>query len=178
MGSNPGFKVGVISSAHGVRGQVKIHSFSEDPEDLLRYGTLHDASGKRSFALTRHGAKGTQIIASIEGLTDRNDAEKLKGTELFADASLQQTTENQYSYTNLIGLEARTGDGAVYGTVTDLQNYGAGDIIEIKLKNGETEMLPFTSAFFGEVAPGAGFLIVTPPNYEEPADEEPTPSEP
>lgn len=167
------FKVGVISSAHGVRGQVKIHSFSENPEDLLRYGPLHDAKGKRTFILTRHGAKATQLIASIEGLTDRNEAEKLKGTELYADASLQETAENQYAYDELTGLEARTTDGALYGHITDLYNYGAGDILELKLANGQTEMLPFTSAFFGDIYPEQGYLIVTPPDYHEPEDEEP-----
>ena len=167
MGS-PGFKIGVISSAHGVRGQVKIHSFSENPEDLLRYGLLHDATGNRSFALTRHGVKSTQLIASIEGITDRNEAEKLKGTELYATISLQETAENEYTYTDLIGLKALTESGATYGTIINLYNFGAGDILELQLPNTQTEMLPFTSAFFGEVNIAAGHIIVFPPDYTEP----------
>jgi 16S rRNA processing protein RimM len=168
----PGFKVGVIASAHGVRGQVKIHSFSEDPEDLLRYGQLFDVSGKRRFTLTRHGAKATQLIASIEGITDRNEAEKLKGTELYADASLQEIAENEYAGADLIGLSALTATGETYGKVITLYNFGAGDILEIEHPNGQAEMLPFTSAFFGEVNTAKGHIIVIPPDYEEPGDED------
>lgn len=164
----PGFKVGVIASAHGVRGQVKIHSFSEDPEDLMRYGALRDASGKRTFELTRHGVKATQLIASIKGLTDRNEAEKLKGTELYADASLQETSENQYAYADLTGLRAITASGTAYGQVVNLYNFGAGDILELKLPTGELEMLPFTAAFFGEINLKAQTITVIPPHYEAP----------
>lgn len=173
----PGFKVGVIASAHGVRGQVKIHSFSETPEDLLRYGALTDASGKRRFILTRHGAKATQLIASIEGITDRNDAEKLRGTELWADESFQHYDENEFSYADLTGLKAVTQSGEEYGTIINIYNFGAGDVIELELANRKTEMLPFTSAFFGDVDIEAGRIIVIPPDYHEPEGEPEPPEE-
>ncbi|MBY0407087.1 MAG: ribosome maturation factor RimM [Rickettsiales bacterium] len=168
---NPPFRVGVIASAHGVRGQVKIHSFSQAPEDLLRYPALYDKSGNKRFELTRHGVKASQLIASIKGVTDRNEAEKLKGTELFAESPLEEAGENEWVYAELIGLKAHTPEGAPYGTVTDIVNYGAGDILELKLQNGQSEMLPFTDAFVGDIEVEKGSITIFPPDYTEPEGE-------
>ncbi|NBO18624.1 MAG: 16S rRNA processing protein RimM [Proteobacteria bacterium] len=163
-------KLGVIRAAHGVRGQVKIFSISGDPEELLAHGPLLDARGRR-YALTRHGVQEACLIASIHGIADRNEAEKLKGTELFAIMAPQKLRPDEFRTGDLIGLTARTQSGAAYGTVHDTMNFGAGDILEIERENGEREMLPFTGAFFGEVNISQGYLVVIPPGYLENSDE-------
>jgi len=153
--------VAVITSAHGVRGQVKIHPFIENPEALFS-APITDATGNRPFKLTRHGIKGTSIIASIEGITDRNQAELLKGTELFAPAAIAASEKDK-----LTGLEARLLNGNVYGRVIGLYNFGAGDILDIEMEGGKSEMLPFTDNFVGGVHAEEGYLVVFPPEYVE-----------
>jgi len=156
-----------------VRGQVKIRCFTGNPENILSYQPLTDASGGRAFKLTRRGIQNKLIIASIDGINDRNEAELLKGTELFAPASaLPAKTENQWSHDELTGLEARISDGRVYGRVIGLYNFGAGDILEIELAEGKTEMLPFKKPFVGNIRPDEGYLIVFPPEYVEAKEEE------
>ena len=150
----------MITSAHGVRGQVKIHSFIDDPESLLT-ATLTDASGRKPFKLTKYGIKDALLIVSIEGVHDRNEAELLKGTELFAPA----TPEN--SGNPLEGMEARLLDGNVYGRVIGIYNFGAGDILDIELGNGKSEMIPLNDDFVGGVHIEEGYLVVFPPEYVE-----------
>jgi len=163
-----GVKVGVIASAHGIRGEVNIRSFSEPPDAIFSYGALTDETYVRTYVLTRRGGKDKTLIASIDGITDRNAAELLKGTELFVAASaLPKKKSNQWYAHELIGIEARLPDGRVYGRVVQLYNFGAGDIIEIELANGKTEMLPFAPPFVGEVDADKGYIIVFPPDYVE-----------
>jgi len=167
MTKNTLTKIAVITSAHGVRGQVKIHALNGDPETLVSY-PLTDATGKRPYKLTRHGIKDNLLIASIEGLTDRNEAERLKGTALYAPATaLPANAENQWDYAELIGLEARLENGKSFGRVTAVHNFGAGDILDIEKTGGDSEMLPFTDDFVGDIHPKDGYLIVFPPDYLE-----------
>jgi len=173
-------RIGIIGAAHGIRGEVKIRSFAEPPEAIFSY-PLTDASGKRQFIIysprkrgehkggsfpplappaSGRGKKQT-FIAGVKGIGDRNAAELLKGTELFALAS-ELPEKNR-----LVGLEARLKDGRVYGKITQLYNFGAGDIIEIKLVNGKMEMLPLSDAFIGDIHIDKGYVIVFPPDYIE-----------
>lgn len=160
-------KVGVIAAAHGVRGQVKIRSFLESPDALLLCAPLHDHSGRRHFRLTRHGIQKDVLIAAIDGVTDRNQAELLKGTELYTVSSKAQDHSNAWPYAELTGLEARLENGRVYGRVSGVFNFGAGDIVEIATASGGSEMLPFRHAYIGEVNVRAGYLVVMPPDYIE-----------
>lgn len=161
-------QVGVIASAHGIRGQVKLRSFTENPRDVLSYEPLTDATGTRTFILTAHGIKGDSLIVAIDGVTDRNVAEQMKNTAIFAPASLlPEKEENVWYYSELIGMQARTPDGVLYGTVEAVHNFGAGDILEFKLPDGSNEMLPFRSGFIGEVNSEESYLLVFPPDYIE-----------
>ena len=160
-------KIALIASAHGVRGQVKIRCLTGNPEDLLTYA-LTDATGKRAFKLTRHGIKDQLLIASLDGIADRNAAELLKGTALYTPASaLPANAKNQWSYSELIGLEARLKTGKPYGKITAVDNFGAGDILTLIRADGSEEMLPFTGAFVGDVLSQQGFLVIFPPDYVE-----------
>lgn len=168
MSSDKLIQVGVIASAHGVRGQVKLRSFTEDPRDILAYAPLTDATGTRVYTLTSHGIKGDSLIVAIEGVTDRNVAEQMKNTAIYAPASLMPTNEeNVWYYSELIGMDARTPDGQLYGRVTAVHNFGAGDILEFNRPDGSSEMLPFNSGFIGEVNTEESYLLVFPPDYIE-----------
>jgi len=161
-------KVGVITSAHGIRGQVKIHTFTDLPEDILSRGTLTDEKGTREFKLTLHGRKEELLIAAIEGITDRNEAELLKGKTLYGRASARPAKGKDAWYQDeLIGLKAQLSDGTVYGKVIGIYNFGAGDIIEIEHEKDKTEMIPFKEPFVGDVHTDRGYIIVTPPEYLE-----------
>ncbi len=136
-----------------MRGEVKLRSFTEHPDDLLRYSPLTDATGARVFHLriTGHGAKD-QLIAAIEGIADRNAAESLKNTSLYTDAdTLPPPDKGEYYYSSLEGMAVRNENESFVGTVKAIHNYGAGDILEIEYENGETEMFPFQDTLFPEV---------------------------
>lgn len=159
-------KVAVILSAHGVRGQVKIRSFTDKPKSLFKLGALSDSTGTKSYLLTFLGGTDDAMIASIEGITDRNAAERLKGTVLYAEASrLPKRKKNEFYHSELIGLSAILKNGEIYGKVIATHNFGAGDILEIELPGHKTEMIPFNSNFFGKVDTTGNSIVVMPPEY-------------
>ena len=165
-------EVGQITSAHGIRGQVKLRSFTQDPDDIFTYSPLTDKKGK-PYVLKREGYKEQLFIASIQGVTDRNAAELLKGTLLYAAAiSEAEKEENQWFYSELKGLEARLENGDSYGKVIAVHNFGAGDIIEIERTDGSAEMIPFKPAFVGDIETEKGYLVIFPPEYLEGDDKE------
>ena len=164
--------LGHIAGAHGVRGEVLIKSYTGAPEDISAYGALIDESGARSFeiAVVRVTAKG--VVARIEGVSDRTAAEKLKGTRFFAErAQLPATESGEYYHADLIGLAAVSLSGRAIGEVVGVQNYGAGDLLEIRLAGArKTELLPFTDAFVPTVDIAAGTVIVVFPEPDEDQD--------
>src|SRR6201992_41093 len=121
-----------IGAAHGVRGAVKLWSFTEDPFAVTRYGPLSTKDGARSFEVTHaREAKGF-LVATLKGVTTRNEAERLNGVELYvARDKLPETEAGEYYYADLIGLAAVTTAGEPLGRVLAIHNFGAGDIIEI-----------------------------------------------
>ena len=156
--------VGVIVGAHGVRGLVRVKSFTEEPADIAVYGPLGDAKGARQYALDVTGSAKGVLLARIDGVADRNAAEALKGTELYIDRdALPQPDEDEFYHTDLIGLPALLSDGSAYGTVRALHEFGAGDMIEIALDGGGVSVLPFTRAVVPEIDLEAGHITVEPP---------------
>ena len=139
--------VGKIIGAHGVRGLVKLKSFTENPRDLTAYGALMDDSSMEvKIDILSGGEK--ELIARIDGVEDRSRAETYKGKSLYIDrAALPEATEHEYYHADLVGLTALSHDGRHIGTVTALHNFGAGDILEIENDAKDTTLLPFTRAF-------------------------------
>ena len=161
-------KVGSFGNPHGVRGQVCLRSFTENPKDILSYSPLTDESGKRVFSLKCDGIKGEELIVSIAGLTDRNAAELLKRTGIYAPAeALPDKDDDTWYSSELIGLQAITQDGKIYGNVIAVHDFGAGDIIELELSDGKNEMLPFKATFVGDIDEAAKTVVVFPPEYLE-----------
>ncbi len=154
-------KVAVITSAHGIRGQVKLHVLLDNPGGLLDCPQLSDATGARAFTITAHSIKDKGIIVSLVGITDRNQAEALKGTALYApEDAVPQNKSDLY-----VGLRAQLTDGTPYGTTTGLYNFGAGDIVEIEKVDGTSEMLPLNDIFIDITRIKQGIILVHPPEY-------------
>ena len=156
--------VGTIAGAHGLRGQVRIRSFTAAPADVAAYGPLTDEGGGRRFELVVTGAAKDGVIARIEGIADRTAAEALRGVRLYVPRSaLPSPAADEYYRADLIGLRAELTDGSTYGQVVDVQNYGAGDLLEIQFPIGGTELLLFSDSAVPVVDLAAGRIVVVPP---------------
>lgn len=141
--------LGVITAAHGVRGLVRVKSFTEVPEDLVAYGVLTDAATGRDVNLELKGTVKGQLLAQIDGIADRNAAAALKGVELTVARGQLPDVNGDFYVADLIGLAARDETGAALGRVVAVHDFGAGDVLEIApdgVKPGapETIYVPFT----------------------------------
>jgi 16S rRNA processing protein RimM len=141
--------LGRIAGAHGIRGEVLIHAYTEPPANIAAYGPLTDADGARAFAFEEVRVTAKGVVARIAGIADRAAAEALKGVELYtARDRLPATAEGEYYHTDLIGLAAVDQRGAHMGEIVAVQNYGAGDLLEVRLaSSGKTELIPFTDDY-------------------------------
>jgi len=156
--------VGQILGAHGVRGLVKLASFTEDPEAITQYGELTDETGARVFSVALVGANKGHWIARVDDVDDRDVAQALSGTRLYVDrAKLPPPDEDEFYHADLIGLRAELPDGTALGTVAAIHNFGAGDIIEIALPSGKRPLLPFDRETVPEIDPASGRLVIDPP---------------
>ena len=154
--------LGRIGPAHGLKGEVVVHSFTEAPEDIAAYGPLLTGDGDRRLQLDVVRVSDKGVIARIAGVADRTAAEAFKGTELWIErARLPPPPEGEFYYTDLVGLEAVSPDGQPVGTVVAVQNYGAGDLLEVRLQGSRrTELLPFTDDFVPQVQIAAGRVVI------------------
>ncbi len=164
--------LGHISQANGLRGDVLIKSHTAVPDDIATYGPLTNKDGSQTFVIrvVRVTAKG--VVAKIAGVSDRDAAEALRGTELYIDrAKLPAPDEDDFYYSDLVGLDAIGEDGRNVGTVVAVQNFGAGDLLEIRpTKAKGTELLPFTKAFVPHVDLDAGHVTIVWPEYSPDED--------
>jgi 16S rRNA processing protein RimM len=150
-----------IGAAHGVRGAVKLWTFTEDPLAVKRYGPLQTKDGARQFEVTHARQAKDHLVASFKGIATREDAEKLNGIELYvARDKLPATDEGEYYHADLIGLAAVTLANEPLGRVIAIHNFGAGDIIEIAPSHGATMLLPFTNAVVPTVDIAGGRVVI------------------
>jgi 16S rRNA processing protein RimM len=167
--------LGVVSGARGVRGEVRIMTYTERPEDISAYGPLTDETGKRRFEIVSATAAKNGVVARIAGIDDRKAAEALKGLGLYVDRSaLPQPEADSWYHCDLIGLAAEAPDGTKIGTVEAVQNFGAGDLLEIAFTGRRaTELVPLTEAFVPVVDIAAGRVVVAlPENFFEAGETE------
>lgn len=156
--------LGVIAGAHGIKGLVRIRSFTAAPQSIGAYGPLQDEKGEQRFALDLVGERKGVLIAHIAGVEDRNAAERLKGVRLYVRRSdLPEPGTEEFYQTDLVGLDAIRDDGARLGTVHAVHDFGAGAILEIADSAGKTMLVPFTTAAVPQVDVAGGKLVVTPP---------------
>ena len=153
--------VGRIVGAHGVRGIVRVRSYTADPDDLTAYGALSDEAGTRRFAVSVSGHVKGLVLARIEGVDDRDAAEALRGTDLHvARAALPPTEGDEYYHVDLLGLSAVREDGAAIGRVCAIHDHGAGPIVEIQPPDGPSTLVPFTRERVPAVDIAAGRMVV------------------
>ena len=159
-----------IGAAHGVRGEVKLWSFTEDPAAVAQYGPLETQDGTRCFEIEALRAAKDHFVARIAGVSDRDAAEKLRNIELYIPrARLPKIEETDTFYhADLVGLDAVTPAGARVGIVHALHNFGAGDIIEIApAGGGDPLMLPFNETTVPKIDVAARQIVVVPPAETE-----------
>ncbi len=163
--------IGAIAGVRGLKGEVRIKSFTADPDDIAAYGPVSTEDGKRTYRINVTARAKGLIIARLDGIEDRDAAEALKGTRLYVPKSvLPEPEDGDFYHADLIGLKAETKDGETLGTVKAVHNFGAGDILEITDESGEGEedlMVPFTLGLVPEVDLTEGRIIVAPPEMLE-----------
>jgi len=157
--------VGVITGARGLRGEVRVKSFTARPEDVGAYGPLADEAGTRTLRLAVTAPARDHVIARVEGVADRAAAEALKGTRLYvARAALPTPGEDEFYVADLVGLRVEVeGAPGTWGTVKAVHDFGAGAVVEIERPDGAEVMLPFTRAAVPEVDLAGGRVVVAPP---------------
>jgi 16S rRNA processing protein RimM len=169
----PPICVARIGAAHGVRGAVKLWTFTEDPLAVQGYGPLMTKDGARQFEIADVRAAKDHLVATFKGVATRNDAEKLNGIELYVPReNLPATDDDEYYHADLIGLAAVNAADEPLGRVVAIHNFGAGDIIEIAPPKGPTMLLPFTNAVVPTVDLAGGRVVIELPQEIE--GEEPT----
>lgn len=164
--------VGRFGAPHGVRGEVRVQSFTQDPEAIGHYGPLAAADGRKfTFKHLRH-LKDNMLVARVEGVSDRTAAEALRHLDLYVSrAVLPPPDEEEFYVADLIGLDAVRDDGTMLGQVVDVPNYGGGDLIEIKPPGGgETLLFPFTKLVVPTIDMSARRIVVVPPEEIEAED--------
>lgn len=156
--------LGEIGAAQGLKGEVRLRSYTAEPAAIAGYGALEDEQGR---AVEIESVRGTPkaLIARIKGITTREGAEALNRTKLYvARALLPEREEEEWYHADLIGLAAIGPDGEELGTVVAVQNFGAGDLIEIKpASGGPTVLVPFTRETVPEVDVEGARLSLAPP---------------
>jgi 16S rRNA processing protein RimM len=178
--------IGAIASAHGVRGEVKIKTFTGKPADVASYGPVEDESGTRRFEIRKTGVARGLVIARLAGIEDRNAAEALRGMRLYVgrDAlgakpkgsgpSDSKGAKELWFHADLIGLKAVDTGGKALGTVRSVLNHGAGDILEVADEAGATQLYPFAKRVVTKVDIAGGRIEIDPPEWIEakPEDED------
>lgn len=150
-----------IGAAHGVRGAVKLWTFTEDPLAVQTYGQLMTKDGARQFEVTSAREARGHLVATLKGVATREEAERLNGIELYvAREKLPATDEDEYYHADLIGLAAVNAANEPLGRVIAIHNFGAGDIIEIAPPSGSTMLLPFTNAVVPTVDIAGGRVVI------------------
>jgi len=138
--------VGIFGAAHGVRGEVRLKSYTGDPMAIADYPRLTDESGKTKFKIvSARPVKDDILVARVDGIADRTAAEKLTNISIYMPrADLPPADEEEFYHADLIGLRAETRDGVLIGTIANVLNFGAGDILDVRPELGDNLLLPFT----------------------------------
>jgi len=159
--------LGVVIGAQGLKGEVKVKTFTQSPDKLGAYGPLHTKDGKSFRATFVRETKDGAVVA-LDSVNDRNAAEALKGAELFVPRSaLPKEDADEFYHADLIGLRAEDTEGRAMGTVRALHNFGAGDVIELVRDDGDEVFLPFTREVAQQIDIEGGRIVIAAPEEVE-----------
>lgn len=161
--------VGEIGAAQGLKGEVRLRSYTQDPADIAAYGPLQDEAGTKTISIERVRVTPKALIARIKGVGTREAAEALNRTKLYVGRdALPEAAEDEWYVADMIGLRAVSPEGEAIGTVTAVHNFGASDILEVERSDGGAAMLvAFTDAAVPKVDIAAGRLVLIPPDEIE-----------
>ena len=154
-----------IGAAHGVRGEVRLKAFTENPLSVMRYGALESEDGKQSFEIEAARPAKDMLVVRLKGVADRNAAEALANVRLYVERSrLPKPADDEFYVADLVGLAVETTKGEAFGTVKAVHNFGAGDLLEIELAaGGATIVLPFNETAVPRVDIAGCKIVVEPP---------------
>jgi len=168
--------MGKIGAAHGIKGEVRITTFTAEPEAIASYGPLETDRPGLTVTIETARLNKNVLVARLKDVRDRNAAELLNGVSLFVDRDRLPDPEDEddFYHTDLIGLDARLDSGVSIGEVSALLNYGAGDLLEVRdPRSGDTFLYPFTKAVVPTIRIADGYLVISPPLDAEPGEEDP-----
>jgi 16S rRNA processing protein RimM len=154
-------QMAVIGAAHGIKGELRVKTFTGDPLALGDYGPLYAKDG-RAFEIANIRPAGDVVVVRFKSVADRNAAETLTGTELFVDRAAlpDDFEEGEFYHADLIGLAVRDETGAELGTIIAVHNFGGGDILDISYKSRRGVLVPFTEAAVPVVEIAGGFVAI------------------
>lgn len=154
--------VGVIGAPHGLRGEVRVKSYTDVPTAIGRYRPLRADRGGVALTVTAvRPVKDDMVVARFEGVTTREAAAALTNTRLYVDRdALPGVEDDEFYHADLIGLDAATAEGNPVGRVAAVLNFGAGDMLEIEVAGGDSLLIPFTRAFVPRVDLATGRVVV------------------
>ncbi|WP_342360180.1 ribosome maturation factor RimM [Terrarubrum flagellatum] len=168
MASDKLILLGEFGRAQGVRGEVRIKSYTDDPLAIARYQPLTSEDGARSFKIiSARPHQGDMIVARVEGVNDRSAAEALTRLKIFAPRGAlgaETLEEGEYLQSDLVGLAVRLADGRDVGRIVGIENYGAGDLLAIQIDGRkEPALLPFSDRFAPVIDIAGGSITIDPP---------------
>ena len=175
MGSPDNNRVclGIVAGPQGLQGAVRIRSYTACSEDIASYGLLSDVTGEREFSIRILRSTKKGLVAELSGVDDRMAAEKIKGLELYVSRdALPDPNEEEFYYSDLIGLDGEDEGGKMIGQVKMMDNYGAGEVMEVTLSSGEALLLPFTRDVVPVVDVAAGKIQIVRPTEVNSGQEE------
>lgn len=158
--------VGAFAGAFGVRGDVRVKSFCAVPEDIVGYAPLKGADGTIYDRMELSGQAKGALVVRVAGIATKEQADAIKGQEILADRSLLPSLpDDEFYHTDLIGLSVYDTGGSLIGTVKNVLNHGASDLLEVQEpQSSKTILLPFTQAVVPTVDLTAGRIVADPPD--------------
>ncbi|MBM3566066.1 MAG: 16S rRNA processing protein RimM [Alphaproteobacteria bacterium] len=154
--------LGHVSGAKGLKGEVRVRTYTERPGDIAAYGPVSDETGQRTFTVTVVQETGEGVIARFSGVGDRTQAEKLRGLRLFVPRrALPDLPQGEYYQGDLIGLAARATDGRALGKVLAIHDHGAGHVLEVGETRATAEFWPAAALEKVDLAGGSVLLRPT-----------------
>jgi 16S rRNA processing protein RimM len=155
-----------IGAAHGVKGEVKLWSFTADPAAVADYGPLESEDGTQRFEIEAMRPAKDHLVARLSGVRDRNAAERLANLRLYvARERLPAPAPEEFYHADLIGLRAESRDGSALATIVGIHDFGAGDLLELRpAGGGSTVLMPFTALTVPVVDIAGGRIVIDPPH--------------